>query len=114
MRICLMIEGQEDVTWEDWTALAAACEENGIEALFRSDHYIGLETPRASLDAWGTLCGLAAITSRLRRGPPVPPAPSRPPAGLAKLAVTADHISGGRVEIGMGAGWHEGEHALYG
>jgi alkanesulfonate monooxygenase SsuD/methylene tetrahydromethanopterin reductase-like flavin-dependent oxidoreductase (luciferase family) len=115
MRICLMIEGQEDVTWEDWTALAAACEEHGIEALFRSDHYIGLEHPeRGSLDAWGTLCGLAAITSRLRLGTLVSPATFRHPAVLAKLAVTADHISGGRIEIGMGAGWHEGEHALYG
>jgi alkanesulfonate monooxygenase SsuD/methylene tetrahydromethanopterin reductase-like flavin-dependent oxidoreductase (luciferase family) len=115
MRICLMIEGQEDVTWEDWTALAAACEEHGIEALFRSDHYIGLEHPeRGSLDAWGTLCGLAAITTRLRLGTLVSPATFRHPAVLAKLAVTADHISGGRIEVGMGAGWHEGEHALYG
>jgi alkanesulfonate monooxygenase SsuD/methylene tetrahydromethanopterin reductase-like flavin-dependent oxidoreductase (luciferase family) len=115
MRICLMIEGQEDVTWEDWTALAAACEEHGIEALFRSDHYIGLEHPeRGSLDAWGTLCGLAAITTRLRLGTLVSPVTFRHPAVLAKLAVTADHISGGRIEIGMGAGWHEGEHALYG
>jgi alkanesulfonate monooxygenase SsuD/methylene tetrahydromethanopterin reductase-like flavin-dependent oxidoreductase (luciferase family) len=115
MRICLMIEGQEDVTWEDWTALAAACEEHGIEALFRSDHYIGLEhAERGSLDAWGTLCGLAAITSRLRLGTLVSPVTFRHPAVLAKLAVTADHISGGRIEIGMGAGWHEGEHALYG
>ncbi len=110
-----MIEGQEDVTWEDWTALAAACEEHGIEALFRSDHYIGLEhAERGSLDAWGTLCGLAAITTRLRLGTLVSPATFRHPAVLAKLAVTADHISGGRIEIGMGAGWHEGEHALYG
>ena len=115
MRICLMIEGQEDVTWEDWTALAAACEEHGIETLFRSDHYIGLEHPeRGSLDAWGTLCGLAAITTRLRLGTLVSPATFRHPAVLAKLAVTADHISGGRIEIGMGAGWHEAEHALYG
>jgi len=115
MRICLMIEGQEDVTWAEWTALAAACEEHGIEALFRSDHYIGLQHPeRGSLDAWGTLCGLAAITTQLRLGTLVSPVTFRHPAVLAKLAVTADHISGGRVEIGMGAGWHEGEHALYG
>jgi alkanesulfonate monooxygenase SsuD/methylene tetrahydromethanopterin reductase-like flavin-dependent oxidoreductase (luciferase family) len=114
MRICLMIEGQQDVTWEDWTAIAQACEEHGIEALFRSDHYSGLEYPRGALDAWGTLCGLAAVTTRLRLGTLVSPATIRHPAVLAKLAVTADHISGGRIEIGMGAGWHEGEHALYG
>ena len=116
MRICLMIEGQEDVTWDDWTALARACEEHGIEALFRSDHYIGLAegSARGSLDAWGTLCALAAITTRLRLGTLVSPATFRHPAVLAKLAVTADHISGGRIEVGIGAGWHEREHALYG
>jgi alkanesulfonate monooxygenase SsuD/methylene tetrahydromethanopterin reductase-like flavin-dependent oxidoreductase (luciferase family) len=116
MRVCLMIEGQEDVGWEDWVAIARACEEHGIEALFRSDHYIGLdgESTRGALDAWGTLCGLAAITSQLRLGTLVSPATFRHPAVLAKLAVTADHISGGRVEVGMGAGWHEREHALFG
>jgi alkanesulfonate monooxygenase SsuD/methylene tetrahydromethanopterin reductase-like flavin-dependent oxidoreductase (luciferase family) len=115
MRICLMIEGQEDVTWDDWVALAQACEEHGIEALFRSDHYIGLEHPeRGALDAWGTLCGLAAITSRIRLGTLVSPATFRHPAVLAKLVVTADHISGGRIEVGMGAGWHEHEHQLFG
>src|SRR3954447_21675892 len=115
MRVCLMIEGQEDVGWEDWVAIARACEEHGIEALFRSDHYIGLsgESTRGALDAWGTLCGLAAITSRLRLGTLVSPATFRHPAVLAKLAVTADHISGGRIEVGMGAGWHEREHALF-
>src|SRR3954467_13467110 len=116
MRVCLMIEGQEDVRWEDWVAIARACEENGIEALFRSDHYIGLsgESHRGALDAWGTLCALAAITDRLRLGTLVSPATFRHPAVLAKLAVTADHISGGRIEVGMGAGWHEREHALFG
>jgi alkanesulfonate monooxygenase SsuD/methylene tetrahydromethanopterin reductase-like flavin-dependent oxidoreductase (luciferase family) len=114
MRICLMIEGQQDVTWDDWVALAQACEEHGIEALFRSDHYSGLEYKRGALDAWGTLCGLAAITSRIRLGTLVSPVTFRHPAVLAKLAVTADHISGGRIEVGMGAGWHEGEHRLYG
>ena len=111
-----MIEGQENVGWEDWVAIAGACEAHGIEALFRSDHYIGLagESARGALDAWGTLCGLAAITSRLRLGTLVSPATFRHPAVLAKLAVTADHISGGRVEVGMGAGWHEREHALFG
>jgi alkanesulfonate monooxygenase SsuD/methylene tetrahydromethanopterin reductase-like flavin-dependent oxidoreductase (luciferase family) len=116
MRVCLMIEGQEDVRWDDWVAIARACEEHGIEALFRSDHYIGLsgESQRGALDAWGTLCALAAITDRLRLGTLVSPATFRHPAVLAKLAVTADHISGGRIEVGMGAGWHEREHALFG
>ncbi|HEX5980368.1 MAG TPA: LLM class flavin-dependent oxidoreductase [Thermoleophilaceae bacterium] len=63
MRVCLMIEGQEDVTWEDWVALARACEEHGVESLFRSDHYLSVEGRgrRASLDAWATLAALAGF-----------------------------------------------------
>jgi F420-dependent oxidoreductase-like protein len=111
-----MIEGQEDVTWEQWVALARACEESGIETLFRSDHYLSVqgEQGRASLDAWSTVNALAAITSRLRLGTLVSPATFRHPSVLAKLAVTADHVSGGRVELGLGAGWLEAEHRAYG
>jgi F420-dependent oxidoreductase-like protein len=116
MRVCLMIEGQEDVTWEQWLALAGACEEHGLEALFRSDHYgplMGMPE-RGSLDAWTTLAGLAARTSRIRLGTLVSPATFRHPSVLAKSVVTADHISGGRIELGLGAGWHEGEHRAFG
>ena len=111
-----MIEGQEDVTWEDWVAIAQACERLGFEALFRSDHYLSVMggDDRGSLDAWGTLCGLAAVTSTLRLGTLVSPATFRHPSVLAKSAVTADHISGGRVELGIGTGWLEREHRAYG
>jgi F420-dependent oxidoreductase-like protein len=116
MRFAVMIEGQEDVTWEDWVALAEACERLGFEALFRSDHYGSLEgvESRGSLDAWGTVCALAAITSDVRLGTLVSPATFRHPSVLAKSAVTADHISGGRVELGIGTGWNEREHRAYG
>src|SRR5436190_10377668 len=116
MDLCVMIEGQEDVTWEQWRALAAACEEHGVPALFRSDHYLSVEglEGRGSLDAWGTLCGLAAVTSTLRLGTLVSPATFRHPAVLAKLVATADQISGGRIEVGLGAGWLEAEHAAFG
>jgi F420-dependent oxidoreductase-like protein len=116
MEICLMIEGQEDVTWEDWRALAAACEEHGVGTMFRSDHYLSVDDrrDRGSLDAWGTITALAAVTDRLRMGTLVSPATFRHPAVLAKLVVTADHVSGGRVECGIGAGWWEVEHELYG
>jgi len=116
MRLCLMVEGQEGVTWHDWLALARACEELGYEALFRSDHYgpvMGADE-RGSLDAWATLAGLAAVTSRLRLGTLVSPATFRHPSVLAKNAVTVDHISGGRVEVGIGAGWNRAEHERYG
>jgi alkanesulfonate monooxygenase SsuD/methylene tetrahydromethanopterin reductase-like flavin-dependent oxidoreductase (luciferase family) len=111
-----MIEGQEGVSWEQWVALADACEEHGIETLFRSDHYLsqGDGGSRDALDAWTTLAGLAARTTRLRLGTLVSPVTFRHPAVLAKSAVTVDHISGGRVEVGMGAGWMEAEHRAYG
>jgi F420-dependent oxidoreductase-like protein len=116
VRIALMIEGQEDVTWDDWVALARACERHGIEALFRSDHYLSVadERERGSLDAWVTLGALAAVTSELRLGTLVSPATFRHPSVLAKSAVTVDHVSGGRVEVGLGTGWWEAEHTTYG
>jgi alkanesulfonate monooxygenase SsuD/methylene tetrahydromethanopterin reductase-like flavin-dependent oxidoreductase (luciferase family) len=117
MRVCLMIEGQESVTWDQWVGLARACEESPIEALFRSDHYASVmgRADRGSLDAWATLAGLAAITSELRLGTMVSPATFRHPSVLAKNVVTADHISGGgRIELGMGTGWLEDEHRAYG
>src|SRR4051812_11092514 len=116
MRVALMIEGQEDVTWEDWVALADACERWGIEALFRSDHYmsVGGAFERGSLDAWATINALAARTTNLRLGTMVSPTSFRLPSLLAKLATTADHVSGGRIELGMGTGWSEVEHRAYG
>jgi alkanesulfonate monooxygenase SsuD/methylene tetrahydromethanopterin reductase-like flavin-dependent oxidoreductase (luciferase family) len=111
-----MIEGQEDVTWADWQALAGACEEHGVESLFRSDHYLSVfgRRERGSLDAWATINALAAITSTVRLGTLVSPATFRHPAELAKVVVTADHVSGGRVELGLGTGWNEAEHEAYG
>ena len=111
-----MIEGQEDVTWEDWVALAEACESNGVGTMFRSDHYLSVDDrrERGSLDAWGTITALGAVTETLRLGTMVSPTTFRHPAVLAKAAVTADHVSGGRVEVGIGAGWWEVEHELYG
>jgi F420-dependent oxidoreductase-like protein len=116
MRVCLMIEGQQDVTWEQWCALADACESSGIEGLFRSDHYLAVlgGGNRSSLDAWTTLAALAARTSRIKLGTMVSPVTFRHPSVLAKSATTVDHISGGRVELGMGAGWHVPEHRAFG
>ncbi len=117
MRVCLMIEGQESVTWEQWRALAKACEEGPIEALFRSDHYLSVmgAEGRGSLDAWTTLGALAAVTTTLRLGALVSPVTFRHPSVLAKSVVTTDHISGGgRIELGMGTGWLEAEHSAYG
>ena len=116
MRVCLMIEGQEGVTWDQWVALARACEASGYEGLFRSDHYLGFDRPgeRGALDAWTTIAALGTMTERIRLGTMVSPVTFRHPALLAKSVVTADHASGGRVELGMGAGWFEDEHRAYG
>ncbi len=117
MRVALVIQGQEGVTWEDWLDLARTCETSGIETLLRSDHYAGFVKRgpgSGALDAWGTTCGLAARTTRLRLGTLVSPATFRHPAVLAKLVTTGDHISSGRVEVGVGSGWHQGEHNHYG
>jgi F420-dependent oxidoreductase-like protein len=116
VRINLMIEGQESVTWEQWQALARAAETAGLEGLFRSDHYqsVAAHTERSSLDAWVVLGALGAVTTRIRLGTMVSPTSFRHPSVLAKSVVTADHLSGGRIELGMGAGWHELEHRTYG
>lgn len=116
MRINLMIEGQEDVTWQQWKDLARAVEDAGLEGLFRSDHYQSTEgkSDRASLDAWTTIAALGTLTDRIRLGTMVSPTSFRHPSVLAKSVVTADHVSGGRVELGIGAGWLEQEHESYG
>jgi alkanesulfonate monooxygenase SsuD/methylene tetrahydromethanopterin reductase-like flavin-dependent oxidoreductase (luciferase family) len=111
-----MIEGQEDVSWDEWLALARTCEESGLEGLFRSDHYQSVMggRERAALDAWATISALAAVTERIRLGTLVSPVTFRQAGEIAKVVATADHISGGRVELGLGAGWNEGEHEAYG
>jgi len=115
MRVCLMIEGQEGVTWDDWVRLAGLTEQHGLEGLFRSDHYTAIIRPAAAaLDAWTTLAGLAAITERIRLGTLVSPATFRHPSVLARMAVTVDHISGGRLDVGLGSGWYEREHVANG
>jgi F420-dependent oxidoreductase-like protein len=111
-----MIEGQQGVAWERWLDLADACERLGFEGLFRSDHYFSSRgaAGQGSTDAWTLLAGLAARTDRIRLGTLVSPVTFREPALLAKSVATVDEISGGRVEIGMGAGWWTEEHTQHG
>jgi alkanesulfonate monooxygenase SsuD/methylene tetrahydromethanopterin reductase-like flavin-dependent oxidoreductase (luciferase family) len=111
-----MVEGQESVSWDEWVALAETCERAGLEGLFRSDHYasvFGIEG-RGSLDAWATITALSALTTRIRLGTMVSPSTFRHPSEIAKVATTADHVSGGRIELGLGAGWSESEHRAFG
>jgi F420-dependent oxidoreductase-like protein len=116
VRLGLMIEGQEGLTWERWQRLAAIAEEGGFESLFRSDHLTGLfgDSRRASLDTWASLTWLATATRRIRFGPMVCPLTFYHPALLAKRAAAVAELSGGRLDLGIGAGWHEGEHRMFG
>jgi alkanesulfonate monooxygenase SsuD/methylene tetrahydromethanopterin reductase-like flavin-dependent oxidoreductase (luciferase family) len=110
-----MIETGEGVSWADWVALAERAEAVGFDGLYVSDHYLSMvDEDRAALDAWGVLCGLSALTSRLRLGTLVSPGTFRHPAVLARLAATANEISGGRVSVGVGAGWFVREHEAFG
>ena len=112
----LMLEGQEGVTWAQWLAIARTCERLGFDGLLTSDHYLSVvnaEEP-GSNDAWTLLGALAARTERLRLGTMVSPVTFRLPAVLAKAATTVDHVSGGRVRLGMGAGWWDQEHRSHG
>src|SRR3954471_9315012 len=98
VRVSLMVDGQDGVSWERWVELARAVEESGLEGLFCSDHYLALRgDPReGSLDVWSVLAALAARTRRIRLGTMVSPVTFRPASVLAKAAVTVDHVSEGR------------------
>src|SRR2546423_9260348 len=100
-----MIEGQEDVSWADWVALAEACESSGVETLFRSDHYLSTIAgrPQRSLDAWTTIAALAARTRRLRLGTLVSPGAFRHPSLPAESVATARPVTRLPVRPGHGA-----------
>jgi len=116
LRIGFMIEGQEGLTWARWQALARAVEDAGLDHLFRSDHLTGLfgDATRPSLETWASLAWLASGTTRIRFGPMVCPLTFYHPALLAKRAAAVAELSGGRLDLGIGAGWHDGEHRMYG
>ena len=109
MRFVLMIEAQMGVTYEDQLALARRAHAAGLEGYFRSDHYESFPGPPGgpTTDAWAILAGLARETEEIRLGVLVSPVGYRTPGNLAKLGATVAAMSGGRLEVGVGAGWHE-------
>lgn len=112
MRFALMTEPQQGLSYDDVLALARAAESAGLEAFFRSDHYGSFPGPAGepTTDAWATLAGLARDTHRINIGSLVSPVTFRVPGSFAKQVATVDEMSGGRVELGVGAGWNEEEH----
>lgn len=116
VEICTFIEPQNGASYDEQLAFAQATESLGFHGFFRSDHFVafsgdGMPGPSES---WTILAGLARETSRIRLGTLVSSATFRHPAVLAIQVANVDAMSGGRVELGLGAGWHEREHAAYG
>jgi F420-dependent oxidoreductase-like protein len=116
MRLCIFTEPQEGASYDDLRRVAQRAEECGFDGFFRSDHFLtmsgdGLPGPT---DSWLTLAALAVQTSRIRLGTLVTSATFRLPGPLAISVAQADQMSGGRVELGLGAGWFEAEHRAYG
>jgi alkanesulfonate monooxygenase len=112
MRFALMLESQQGLSYGDHVAIAKRAEANGLEALFRSDHYQSFPGPSGepTTDAWSVLAGLARETDRIGLGVLVSPVTFRHPGSFAKVVTTVDEMSGGRIEVGVGAGWNEDEH----
>src|SRR6476660_4080683 len=116
MDLRVFTEPQQGATYDDLLAVARRSEHLGFGAFFRSDHYLGMGTeglPGPS-DAWVTLAGLARDTSTIRLGTMMTSATFRHPGPLAITVANVDQMGGGRVELGLGAGWFEQEHTAYG
>ena len=113
--IGIMLEGQEDLTWDRFFRIAEAVERLGFAHLFRSDHLVSFSNPKQeTLALWPSLTALALRTQRIRFGPMVCSMTFRHPAEVAKMAATISVLSGGRLDLGLGAGWFKGEHEMYG
>jgi F420-dependent oxidoreductase-like protein len=115
LEIAIMIEGQNGLTWPRWQRLVRAVEDLGFVGLYRSDHFTNAGPPdKESLELWVSLTWLAANTTRIQFGPLVTPFSFRHPAFTARMAAAVDDLSGGRLSLGLGAGWQEREHELFG
>jgi F420-dependent oxidoreductase-like protein len=115
LEVAIMIEGQNGLTWPRWQNLARAVEDLGFAGLYRSDHYTNAHPPDLdSLELWVSLTWLASHTRRIEFGPLVSPVSFRHPTMTARMASAVDDLSGGRLILGLGAGWQEREHSHFG
>jgi alkanesulfonate monooxygenase SsuD/methylene tetrahydromethanopterin reductase-like flavin-dependent oxidoreductase (luciferase family) len=115
-KIGIMIEGQEGLTWERWRNICRDADAMGFASLRRSDHFFSVMgvTDRDCIECWTSLALAAEWTKNIEIGPMVSPMTFRPPALLARIAAAVDLLSGGRLILGVGAGWYEREHAEFG
>jgi F420-dependent oxidoreductase-like protein len=115
MEIAIMIEGQNGLNWSRWQRIAHAVEELGFVGLYRSDHFTNPTPPDMdSLELWVSLTWLASHTQRIEFGPLVTPASFRHPVFTARMAKDVANLSGGRLMLGLGAGWQQREHDMFG
>ncbi len=115
LEIAIMIEGQNGLNWGRWQKIATAIEALGFAGLYRSDHYTNANPPDVdSLELWVSLTWLASHTKHIEFGPLVSPVSFRHPTLTARMASAVDDLSGGRLTLGLGAGWQEREHTNYG
>lgn len=115
MKLSIMLEGQNGLNWQSWKKWVGLVEELGFYGLYRSDHFTNQNPPdKDSLELWVSLTYLASHTSRIKFGPLVTPLSFRHPAHLARMASAVDDLSGGRLKLGLGAGWQVREHENYG
>jgi len=115
LEIAIMIEGQNGLNWGRWQKIARLVEDAGFAGLYRSDHFTNANPPDMdSLELWTSLTWLADNTKRIEFGPLVTPFSFRHPAFTARMASAVDDLSGGRLTLGLGAGWQEREHHLFG
>jgi F420-dependent oxidoreductase-like protein len=116
MRFALMTEPQQGLSYQEQLELALLAERLGFEAFFRSDHYRSFPGPtdKPTTDAWTVLAGIARETTTIRLGTLVSPVTFRHPGSFAKVVTTVDEMSGGRVDVAVGAGWNDPEHSQLG
>lgn len=115
IEVAIFLEGQNGLNWPRWQRMAEAVEALGFVGLYRSDHFTNMNPPdKDSLDLWISLTWLASHTDRIEFGPLVSPISFRHPAFTARMAAAVDDLSGGRLILGLGAGWQEREHNNYG
>ena len=115
LEVAVFLEGQNGLNWPRWQRMAEAAEGLGFVGLYRSDHFTNMNPPdKDSLELWISLAWLASHTDRIEFGPLVSPISFRHPAFTARMAAAVDDLSGGRLILGLGAGWQEREHTNYG